>query len=136
MKTTRQGITTILLLVVITATAGEVRTWTSKTGTTIDAEFVKAKYDTVYLKTTDGSVKKIKTSNLSKEDQDRIAQLTDPFAAKKAAAAAAAAAQPKASAAMAMADLFGDELRNSREKKVSIDALAGTGVRRRPQSFS
>ncbi len=119
-------ITATLLLVAISATAGEVRTWTSKTGTTIEAEFVKVKLGTVHLKTPDGSVKQIKKSNLSKEDQQEISRLTDPFAAKKAAEAAAAAASPKASDAMY--ELFGDELRNTRDKKVSVDALANKTI--------
>ena len=115
MKILKCIILSALLPVAINAT---VDTWTSKTGTTIEAEFVKEKYGTVYLKIADGSVKQIKTSNLSRGDQERIARLTDPFAAKKTAAAAA----PKASDAMYV--LFGDKLRNSGKKKVSVDALA------------
>ncbi len=123
MKTIYRMTTTVLLLVAISATADS---WTSKTGTTIEAEFVKEKFGTVYLKTADGSVKQIKKSNLSKVDQERVAQLSDPFAEKKAAAASAAAAAPKASEAMYY--LFGDELRTARDKKVSVDALANKTV--------
>ncbi len=117
-------ITAALLLVAISATAGEVRTWTSKTGTTIEAEFVELKFGTVHLKTPDGSVKKIKKSNLSKEDQQEITRLTDPFAAKKAAEAAAVSLK----ASDAMYELFGKTLRNARDKKVSVDALANKTV--------
>ena len=126
MKATQYILAAALLLGAISASAGEVRTWTSKTGTTIEAEFVKLKFDTVYLKTSDGSVKEIKKSNLAKADQELITQLTDPFAAKKAAEAAAAAAAPKASEALY--ELFGDELRNARDKKVSVDALANKTI--------
>ena len=119
MKTMHRMTTTVLLLVAISAAAD---TWTSKTGTTMEAEFVKEKHGIVYLKTSDGSVKQIKKSNLSKADQERVDKLCDPFAEKKAAAAAAAAAAPKASDAIY--ELFGDELRDSQKKKVSVDALA------------
>jgi thiol-disulfide isomerase/thioredoxin len=117
-------ITAAWLLVAVSATAGEIRTWTSTAGTTIDAEFVKEKYGTAYLKTADGSVKQIRSADLSKADQDLIARLADPFAAKK--AAAGAAVPPKASDAMY--ELFGDELRDARGKTVSVDALAGKTV--------
>jgi len=50
MKTMHRVTTTALLLVAITATAD---TWTSKTGTTIEAEFVKEKFGTVYLNISD-----------------------------------------------------------------------------------
>ena len=115
-----------LLLVAACATAGEIRTWTSKTGIAIDAEFVKVKSGTVYLKTPDGSVKQIKKSKLAKEDQQLVTQLSDPFAAKKAAEAAAAAALPKASDALH--ELFGKKLKNARGKKVSVDALANKTI--------
>ncbi len=110
-----------LLLVAISAVAGEVRTWTSKTGTTIEAEFVKEKFGTIHLKTPDGSIKQIKKSNLSKEDQQLVTRLTDPFAEKKAAEAAAAVSLK---ASDAMYELFGKTLRNARDTKVSVDALA------------
>ena len=119
MKAMHRMTTTVLLLMAISAAAD---TWTSKTGTTMEAEFVKEKHGTVYLKTSDGSVKQIKKSNLSKADQERVELLCDPFAEKKAAAAAAAAAAPKAPEAIH--ELFGDELRDSRKKQVSVDALA------------
>ena len=53
----------VLLVAISTASAD---TWTGKNGTAIEADFVKEKFGTVYLKTTDGSVKQIKKSNLSK----------------------------------------------------------------------
>jgi nucleoredoxin len=71
-------------------------------------------------------VKKIKAANLSAADQARVLQLADPFAAKKAAAAAAEAARPKAPDAIV--ELFGEKLRTAREKKVSVDELAGKTI--------
>ena len=119
-------LTATLLLISTMATASEIRIWTSTAGTTIEAKFLKEQFGIAYLETADGSVKKIKISNLSDQDRKRIAQLTDPFAAKKAAEAKAAAEAPKASAAIY--ELFGDELRNSRKKKVSVDALANKTI--------
>ena len=115
---------TTLLFISAMATANELRTWTSTAGTTIEAKFVKEQFGTVYLEIADGSVKQIQISKLSDQDRKLIAQLTDPFAAKKAAEAKAAAEAPKASAAIY--DLFGKTLRNARKKKVSLAKLAMT----------
>lgn len=113
--------------VLLAATAkAEIRTWMAKNGNTTHAEFVKEKFNTVHPKAAAGSIKQIKKANLSKQDQHLVDQLTDPFAAKKAASAAAEVAKP--TAPDALYDLFGDELRNSRKKKVSIDELAGKTI--------
>ncbi|MCK4563413.1 MAG: redoxin domain-containing protein [Verrucomicrobia bacterium] len=118
MKTMQRLTTAVLLLVAISTTAD---TWTSTAGSTIEAEFVKEKQGLVYLRTADGKIKKIKKSDLSKEDQLKVTRLASPFAAKK--AAEAATAPPKAPDAIYK--LFGDELRNNRKKKVSVDELSG-----------
>jgi len=117
---------TTLLFISTMATANELRTWTSTVGTTIEAKFVKEQFGTVHLETADGSVKKIKISKLSDQDRKLVAELTDPFAAKRAAKAKAAAEVPKAPDAIY--ELFGDELRNSRKKKVPVDALANKTI--------
>jgi nucleoredoxin len=113
---TMQRLTTAALLLVAIGTAAD--TWTSTAGSTIEAEFVKEERGIVHLKTADGKIKKIKKSNLSREDQLKATQLASPFAAKK-----AEVALPKASEAIY--GLFGDELRNNRKKKVSVDVLHG-----------
>ncbi len=116
---TLQHLTTVvaLLLMAISTTAD---TWTSTTGTKIEAEFVKEKGGVVYLKSADGSVKKIKKSDLSKESQEKVTRLADPFAAKKAAKEAAA---PKASEGIH--DLFGSKLKDDRGKNASVDEALG-----------
>lgn len=100
----------------------EMRTWTSTKGTTLEAEFVKIELNTVYLKTADGQTKKIPKTKLSAADRKLADQLSSPFANKKEQANEA----PKASEAIY--DLFGDELRNARKRKVSTDALAGKTI--------
>jgi len=118
MKTTQYMTAAVLLLIALSATAD---TWTSIGGSTIEADFIKEKRGIVYLKTADGSVKKIKKTSLSEGDQKKATQLSNPFFAIKAAQAEAPA--PKASAALY--ELFGDELRTNREKKASVDELSG-----------
>lgn len=122
----RSFLTAALLLAVTTAIANELRTWTSSAGTTIEAKFVKEQSGVVHLETADGSIKKIKISKLSEQDRQLVDELTDPFAAKKAAEAKAAAEAPKA--ADEIYALFGDTLRNAQKKKVPVDALAGKTI--------
>lgn len=110
------------VFVIMAIANAEMRTWTSTEGTTLEAEFVKLEFSTVYLKTADGQSKKIPKTKLSSADRKLVEQLSSPFANKKEQAQEA----PKASDAIH--DLFGDELRNARKKKVSTDALAGKTI--------
>ncbi|VGO15562.1 Thiol-disulfide oxidoreductase ResA [Pontiella desulfatans] len=100
----------------------EMRTWTSTAGTTLEAEFVKLKYDTVYLRTADGEEKRIPRSKLIMEDQQLAQTLSNPFAKD----AEDVKDVPKAPDAIYA--LFGDELRDADKKKVSVDALAGKTI--------
>ncbi len=115
---TLQKLTAATLLLVVASVAAD--TWTSKKGSTIEAEFVKEKGGIVHLKAADGAIKKIKRSDLSKEDQEKATRLASPFAAKK---AEEAAATPKVSEAIQ--ELFGKKLKNNRKKNVSSDELGG-----------
>ena len=117
MKTMQRLTVATLLLAAISSTAD---TWTSTAGTKIEADFVKEKSGIVYLKTRDGAVKKIKKSNLSKEDQEKATRLANPFAAKK---ATKEAATPKASEGIH--DLFGSKLKDNRGKNVAVDEALG-----------
>lgn len=119
-------LTAVLLLATTMAVANELRTWTSTAGTTIEARFVKEQSGVVYLEAKDGSTKKIKISKLSEQDRKLAAELSDPFAAQKAAKAKAAAETLKASDELYA--LFGDTLKNAQKKKVSVDALADKTV--------
>ena len=118
MKTLQHLTSVIALLLMAISTTAD--TWTSATGTKIEAEFVKEKGGLIYLKTADGSVKKIKKSALSKEDQEKATRLSSPFAAKK---AEEAAATPKASDAIH--DLFGKKLKDDRGKNIAVDDALG-----------
>ena len=118
MNTLQHLIPVVALLLMAITTAAD--TWTSATGTRIEAEFVKEKGGVVYLKTADGSVKKIKKTALSKEDQEKATRLASPFAAKKAKEEAAA---PKASDAIQ--ELFGEKLKDERGKNVAVDDALG-----------
>ena len=61
----------ILLGIASTSSKGEggMRTWTAKNGQTLEAEFVKFKYGTVYLKKADGKMTTISLAVLSEEDK-------------------------------------------------------------------
>lgn len=123
---TASFIALFLLAVSAAAVTNELQTWTSVAGTTMEARFVKKKSGLVYLETPDGNVKQIKLSNLSKQDRQRVNELTDPFAAKKAERAKAEAERPKASEGIK--ELFDKTLRNSEEDKVSVDTLGGKTI--------
>lgn len=117
MKTMQQLTAAALLLLVASVAADR---WTSNNGSTIEAEFVKEKSGIVHLKTADGTIKKIKKSDLSKADQEKATRLSSPFAAKKAREKVAA---PKAS--NGIHDLFGKKLKDDRGKNVAVDEALG-----------
>jgi thiol-disulfide isomerase/thioredoxin len=100
---------------------GEMRTWTSVKGPTIDAAFVREAGGLVYLKTEEGAEKTIRLSMLSKEDQQLVAKLSSPFVKRSDEAAPVKASE-------GLYELFGSDLRNAKDKKVSVDTLAGKTV--------
>jgi nucleoredoxin len=92
------------------------RTWTSKSGQTVEATFEKSKYGIVYLKKADGGTMQISKSKLSPEDQAVITAL-EP--------SEATGLKPvKKTAPQAITDLFGSELKDAKKKTVSVDELA------------
>ncbi|VGO20378.1 thioredoxin family protein [Pontiella sulfatireligans] len=110
----------IAIALMITATASaELRKWTTTAGPTLEAEFVELQLGTVYLKTADGSVKKINKSKLIQEDQELATKMASPFYGKKKAA-------PKTTDAIY--DLFGKNLTNAQKKRVPVDALSGKTI--------
>ena len=64
------------LTLTICISSGDVRTWTSSSGKTLEGKFVKEKYNIVYIETSEGSAKKIKLSDLSQADREWIKQQT------------------------------------------------------------
>ena len=63
------------------------RTWTSRNGSKLEAEFVKLSYTTVYLKKSSGKPAKIQLRELSQEDQAFVKQVAGGRHGKKTAAA-------------------------------------------------
>jgi hypothetical protein len=73
-----KGIRLIALLLTATMTYGEMRTWTSKKGQILEAEYVRDAAGKVVLKTRSGAEKQIPISAFSKKDQDYIYGKTPP----------------------------------------------------------
>lgn len=86
-----------LFLIGGVALGGEMRTWTSSSGSTVEAELVEILGDMVILKTVDGVTKRILLSKLSPEDQKAARTQSERKADAPAAAKplAANAAKPK-----------------------------------------
>jgi len=80
------------ILLAQVACAGELRTWTSKKGSTIEAEMVKRVGQSVYLRTADGRSMKIGISALSAADRQYIAD--QARSSTSAGGAAATASEP------------------------------------------
>ena len=67
-----------LLLLALTLSA-QARTWTAKTGDTIDGEFVKLEGENVLIQLPDGSMVQIKLDLLSDADQKFVNEVVNPF---------------------------------------------------------
>lgn len=112
------------MVAVLAGTAwAEVRTWTSRTGTTLEAEFAEVRSGVVLLRTPGGAERRIKLADLSDDDQRRVSELSNSSPAKN-----ESKAEARAKASDGIRDLFGEELRDARKKKVPVDSLAGKTV--------
>ncbi|MBL7133290.1 MAG: hypothetical protein ISS78_04275, partial [Phycisphaerae bacterium] len=60
-----------------------IRTWTSSSGKTLEAEFVRMRFGIVYLKKADGKNVTIRLSGLSEEDRKVVLSLSQDIKAKK-----------------------------------------------------
>jgi len=102
------------------------RTWTSRTGSTIEATFAKAQYGIVHLRKADGSITTISLARLSPEDQ----QLARTFAAAtKPKLSAASKPEPQLEEAPeAIHELFGNKLKRANKKTASVDELTGKKI--------
>ena len=92
--------------------AGEMRTWTSAGGSTMQAEFVEQRLDQVVLRNAEGKTIQIQLNRLSREDQIYVG--TQRTAAIPSAASPAEAAIPPAIEA-----IFGTRLVNAKGQRVS-----------------
>ena len=100
------------------------RTWTSRSGQTVNAEFVKMQYGMVHLKREDGKLITIRSASLSSEDQKVAGKLASP------ATPSLKKAEPTESkkAPEIIYDLFGSKLRNAKKNSVSIDELSNKTI--------
>ena len=132
MNTTRYMICIVLLIMVTTIFGAEsdkasLRTWTTKTGQTVDAAFEKVQYTKVYLKKEDGKIIKISNKKLSEKDQKLISEITAATSPKKTSTKKDAQAGDK-KAAEALYKLFGSKLKNAKKSSMSTDELAGKTI--------
>ena len=104
--------------------AAESRTWTSRTGQTIEAAFERVWQDTVYLKSKDGGAIRIGLKDLSEADQQFVRDQSKPILPGGAPAASA----PMGSASPKIKELFGDQLVDAKRKRVPVDTLAGKTI--------
>lgn len=105
------------------APAGEMRTWTSAGGSTMQAEFVEQRLDQVILRNAEGKTIQIQMNRLSREDQIYVGSLRT--AAMQAAPAGASAETPIPPAIEA---LFGTRLVNAKGQRVSPAVLDGKKI--------
>jgi len=123
-----------LFLATIVVASAEIRTWTSSSGSTLEAELVEYANRTVVLKTAKGRRVVLPIQKLAQEDQVRATQWADeqekkrpadpfaPLGGKKPGKKAAASLKP------GLAELLPENLLDSSGKEVSRDQLAGKTV--------
>lgn len=104
------------------ALAGEMRTWTSAGGSTMQAEFVEQRLDQVILRNAEGKPIQIQMNRLSREDQIYIGSL------RAAAVPAAPGAPAEAAIPPAIEALFGTRLVNAKGQRVSPAVLDGKKI--------
>lgn len=107
----------LMLLVAAATHAAEIRTWTSTTGDTMEAEYVEVQGDRVVLRTEEGRMLEIRMNQLSPQDQMYVGQ-------QRMGGGAAAASGDTAEIPPALEELFGRRLVDSRGRQVSTAELA------------
>lgn len=115
MKPVYKHVITALLFTTLCVNAGEMRSWKNKVGDQVEAEFVKEYAGTVYLRTPDGSELKIKRTDLCEEDQQLVAELSNPFPKKK--------SEEKKEAAPELINLFGKKILDHELDSVPVASL-------------
>jgi len=114
----------ILFLFTLTlsyANAQEVRTWTSASGKTIEAAFVKQQFGEVILQSPEGEKIRIRLNQLSSTDQILIGSLSRP-------SVSGTANEPQEEANPELVALFGSRLVNAKKKSVSTAVLNGKKI--------
>ena len=103
------------------ARGGEMRTWTSASGATMEAEFVEQRLDQVTLRNAEGKMIEIQLNRLSRDDQVYVG-------AQRSAAIPSAAAPAEEVIPPAIKELFGTRLVNAKGQRVSPAILDGKKI--------
>lgn len=112
-------------LILQSAAAQEVRTWTSASGKTLEASFVELKFDQVVLQSSAGEKIKIRLNQLSGADQVYVRSQALPVGAVTPALGGAAAEKP---VPPALEELFGKRLVGEQVKRMSTAELSGKKI--------
>lgn len=100
-----------------------VRVWTARNGQTVEASFEKVETVYVHLRKADGSKSVITLASLVEADQKLARELAGQGQTKVAKSEPEKPVVPDA-----VRELFGEELRDNRNKKVGVEALAGKTI--------
>ena len=128
-------LTLAFLLATAVAASAEIRTWTSSSGSTLEAELVEYANRTVVLKTAKGRRVVLPLQKLTQEDQVRITQWADGQEKTKLAASGQRSSNKDEETERAvgglkpgLAELLPENLLDASGKEVSRDKLAGKTV--------
>jgi thiol-disulfide isomerase/thioredoxin len=108
----------LFALLLSSASAQKMRTWTSASGKTIEAAYVSSHFGEVILQPPEGDKVRIRLNQLSSADQIFIGSQ----------GASGAATQAEVEATPALVDLFGSRLVNAKGKSVSTAELNGKKI--------
>ncbi len=112
-------VVTVCFLLVGVSAHPDIRTWTSVSGATIEAEFVEQRVDQVELRNADGERITIRLNQLSREDQIYVGEQR---------AMPARGASQEAEISEALEAAFGTRLMNARRQRVSTAELEGKTI--------
>ena len=118
MKKTVCGIVFLSLFVLVVE--AEVRSWTSATGASREAEFIERVMDDVTLKSSGGELMRIRMNQLSAADQQYVANLNKP--------ADSSAARASDNKDHPLVELFGSKLTDASEKSADTSELDGKKI--------
>jgi len=116
-------------LISFTQAFGEVRTWTSSVGSTLEAELAEGIGNTVVLRSPNGRLVTLNINQLSKPDQQLVLDWKSQKSAKPVSAPTTISkevAKPKLG--QGLAKMLPSKLLDSKGKKISRDELAGKTV--------
>ncbi len=121
------GAVAVLLVLAVSLSAQEMRTWADKSGNKIEAKFVKVSRGYVYLTDASGKSLSVAQRDLSPDDATYVKAQAESGGGAASTGTAAAPAGSKV-ASKAIKDLFEESLTNTGKTKVSTDTLGGKVV--------